>query len=525
MTETAPQSAAPSRKTLSATLSLGNDRLFLAVVLLAVAPLWIGSYLPMVDMPQHAAQIAALRELWQGNENFTRLFEINWFTPYLFGYLLLAGLAVVVPITTAAQLVVSASLVALPLLTGRLLRTAGGDERWKWLAIPCSFSFAFYWGFLSFIVAAPLGLLFLIRTIRFVEQPNLKRGIMLAAFANLLFFCHIIVLGFASLVAFGYVAGRNYRNLKALVLQSLPSAAVVPLIVVWFVVTLRSEAAVQDGVTIYGSVLERLAQLLLQPAGHDAFSPWLTPLITAAVLLLPPLAGCSFSRRPERWLPFVLGLLVYMVAPRYVFSTAYFFQRLGVFLVPLWLMTWDAPRTAARRLDWAAIAVVLLWSFTTIGRFAAFARETESFRNVVASVEPGRRVASMVYDRASPYFATPVYLHFPAWYAATRHGIVDFNFADFISQMVRYRKDAAPRMTDLLGWYPTQFDWRANGGEQYDYFIVKARFDVSDAIFKEQRGAVELVTRSGWWWLYRNLRRTSAAAVEGTHGGDDGGDL
>jgi hypothetical protein len=117
-------------------------------------------------------------------------------------------------------------------------------------------------------------------------------------------------------------------------------------------------------------------------------------------------------------------------------------------------------------------------------------------------------VASMVYDRSSPYFATPVYLHFPAWYAATQRGIVDFNFADFISMMVRYRKDAGPRMTEPLAWSPTYFDWRENGGEQYDYFIVKASFDVSAAIFKEQRGSVELVTRSGWWWLYRNLRRS-----------------
>ena len=80
-------------------------------------------------------------------------------------------------------------------------------------------------------------------------------------------------------------------------------------------------------------------------------------------------------------------------------STAYFFQRLGVFLVPLWLMAWDPPaRGVRRRSNGLAIAVVLLWSFTNIGRFAAFARETETFRDVMAAVEPGRRVASMVYD-------------------------------------------------------------------------------------------------------------------------------
>ena len=79
-----------------------NERLFLAIVVLSAAPLWIGSYLPMVDMPQHAAQIAALREIWRGNEMFTQLFEINWFTPYLLGYLLLAALAFVMPITVAS---------------------------------------------------------------------------------------------------------------------------------------------------------------------------------------------------------------------------------------------------------------------------------------------------------------------------------------------------------------------------------------------------------------------------------------
>ncbi len=506
MTEATQEPRVSALESLRNTLSLSNDRLFLAIVVLSAAPLWIGSYLPMVDMPQHAAQIAALHEIWRGNEMFTQLFEINWFTPYLLGYLLLTALAAVIPITVASQIVVTISVVAMPLLTGRLLRAAGADERWKWLAIPCSFSFAFYWGFLPYLAAAPLALLFLIQSIRYAAQPTLKSALGIALFANLLFFCHIIVLGFASLVAFGYLAGKQYRNPKALVLQSLPYAAVLPLLVTWFVVTVRTEAAVQDGLTIYGFVTERFAQLLVQPAGHDRPS-LVTPLITGAVLLLPWLAGCSFSRRPERWLPFLLGLAIFMVAPRYVFSTAYFFQRLGMFLVPLWLMTWDPPRGAARRLDWLAIGVVLLWSFTMIGRFAAFARETESFRDVVARVPPFCRVASLINGNASPYFAPPIYMHLPAWYAATGHGIVDFNFADFISQMVRYRQDAGPRLTEELAWDPAELDWRRHGGERYDYFIVKSSVDVSEPIFKDQRGAVELVARSGWWWLYRNVRR------------------
>jgi hypothetical protein len=494
---------------LAATFSARNERMFLAVLVLALAPLWIARYLPSIDMPQHAAQIAALREIWQGNEAFTQQFEVNWFTPYLLGYLLLYAISLVVPIAVATQIVVSLAVLAVPLLTGQLLRAAGADERWKWLAIPCSFSFAFYWGFLSFLVAAPLALLFLTQTIRFVDMPTVKRGVMIALFSIFLFFSHIIVLGFASLVALGYVFGRSYRDGKTLVLRALPYTAPLPLIAIWLALAYDSQATVRNEPVIYGRFLERVMHLLLQPAGHDGLT-LITLLVTATILVLPPLAGSTFSRRPERWLPLALGLVVFVAAPRYVLATAYFFQRLGIFLVPLWLMAWDPPTRAERRVDWAAAVIVLLWSFTNIGRFAAFARETETFREVMAAAEPGRRVASMVYDKSSAFFAWPVYLHFPLWYQATQRGIVDFNFAEFYSQMAHYKSNAGPRITDQLGWYPTAFSWEANGGARYDYFVVKSPTDVSNEIFKEKRGAVQLVTRSGWWWLYRNLERDPA---------------
>ena len=123
----------------------------------------------------------------------------------------------------------------------------------------------------------------------------------------------------------------------------------------------------------------------------------------------------------------------------------------------------------------------------------------------------------MVFGNTTPLFAAPVYLHFPVWYQSRHLGIVDFNFADFFSQMARYRKDAGPRITDDLGWYPTEFQWSANGGDSYDYFIVKSRLDISSEIFKEKRGAVQLVIHSGPWWLYRNEERaavTHASSVE-----------
>ena len=506
-------SVRPSLATqLATTLSLRNERLFFAMLVLMLAPIWIGRYLPLVDMPQHAAQITALREILHGNPSLTQLFEINWFTPYLFGYLLLYAISSVLPITMATKLVVSLAVVAIPITTGQLLRAAGADERWKWLAIPCSFGFAFYWGFLSYIVAAPLALVFLTRTARFMAAPTTRNAIGIAVFSLLLFFCHVIVLGVASLLALGYVAGVSYRDPRALMLRSLPYATPLPLIALWLVIVYRTVPVVHSDPIVFPTLSSRFVQLLLQPAGQDGSSVLVALLVTAAVIALPPLSGAKLSRRPERWLPFVLAAIVFMVAPHYVLSTAYFYQRLGLFLVPLWLLLWDAPSGRARRLDWVAMLIVLIWTAATIGRFAAFSRETESFRQVVASVEPGKRVASMVFDARSSFFTLPVYLHFPVWYAATDRGVVDFNFADFAASVVRYQADAGPRMTDFLGWYPTEFDWHTHGGAHYDYFMVKSSSDISERIFKDKRGSVELVAQSGWWWLYRNLERAPAPA-------------
>jgi len=246
----------------------------------------------------------------------------------------------------------------------------------------------------------------------------------------------------------------------------------------------------------------------VQPAGLEHFSLLGSLVVTGTILLLPPLAGARFAPEPQRWLPFAGGVMLFLVMPSYAFNTGFLYERLGIFLVPLWLLLWNRPQAGeAPRLGWVAMAVVVFWVVLNVGRFAAFARETQSFDRVVQHMEPGRRVASMIFDYRSPLFAVPVYLHFPAWYQARQLGIVDFNFADFHPQWVRYKDRRGPRIGESLAWYPTLFQWDVHGGSEYDYFLVKANQDVSAPIFKEKLSAVKLIARSDWWWLYENVER------------------
>jgi len=478
------------------------------VLLLALVPIWFSAHLPAVDLAEHAAQVSALKQVLAGNEAFTHLFEIHWFTPYLVGYLLLYLLSLLLPIQVATQVLVSFAVIALPLSTGALLRAAGADERWKWLTIPGSYSFAFYWGFLTFMVAVPISLFFLVLTWWFVRQPTLRNGVLVALASLLLFFCHFLAFCGASLFALGIVAGSNYRNLKALIVRSLPYAAPLPLVASWAVSTANHDGKVQASDFVFGGVGQKFAQFLAQPAGFDYISSWLTPIVTLTVALFPLIGGAKLSRRPERWLPVLLAVIVFLALPSSNFHTGFIYERMGIFIAPLWLMAWDpAPNRRWEKIDGLAMGVILLWLFINVGRYAAFAREVESFDRALAAAVPGKKMGTMTNGDGSPLFVPPIYHHFPAWYQAEHGGIVDFNFGDFFPQVVRYRADAPARIDQAVASDLREFRWDRHGGDNYDYFMIRSEIDVCVAVFNERCAQLALVTHEGTWWLYRNTGR------------------
>ena len=65
-------------------------------------------------------------------------------------------------------------------------------------------------------------LLFLLLTIMFNRNATLVNGLGIALYAVFLFFCHILALGFTSLLALAYLVGANYRNPRSLLLRFFP---------------------------------------------------------------------------------------------------------------------------------------------------------------------------------------------------------------------------------------------------------------------------------------------------------------
>jgi hypothetical protein len=487
-------------------LSLDNQKLFAFVLLLALSPIWITTYLPMVDVPQHIAQVVTLQELWAGNPDYEEVFITKWFAPYTATYFVLYILALVMPVMIAAKVLITIVVASMPLLTGKLLREVGGYEPWKWFAIPCGYSVAFYWGFLPFMVAVPVSLYLLLLTIRFADSLTLQKGLGIALVTVILFFFHVLALGYIGLVCATYLAVKFYKQPKKLVLSLLPYTIGLPLIVYWLTATHSDETTLQGAEILFGSLLERFLITFSGSAGMGLYVNVIYPaiIIVLGFLAYPALTGATISEKPERRALPLIGLLVMLLMPMTAFGAIFLFHRLTIFLIPLFLLAWDYPQDRKPRWASAVIAMVVFTALINIGRFTGFAMEMQHFKAVLEVMEPNKKLLYLPVEANTALFSVPVHFHTGMLYQAEYRGVTDFNFAYFFASPVRFKEGQQDwRASDAFVWDPITFEWDKNHGEYYDYFLVRFPFLLTEQIFGEASAKVELVANSDWWWLYR----------------------
>jgi len=99
------------------------------------------------------------------------------------------------------------------------------------------------------------------------------------------------------------------------------------------------------------------------------------------------------------------------------------------------------------------------------------------------------------------------FLYFPNWYQAEKHGWVDFNFASFHPQIVRFRpeylKHLPSRSAELEGIAAL------TNCMEYDYLLMKSEGDVqtlsNNLVANPYCYSFKLSAQSGDWFLFRNL--------------------
>ncbi len=480
---------------------------FAMAVALGCSIYWLSPWLPMVDAPQHAAQVQMLLELWQGTFAFPNEVFVNRLTPYWLGYAATAFFALVLPVAEALKLVMTVSFLGFVAAWMLLRRQSGGRPWWDWLVLPGFFGMAHEWGFINFLVAVPLGLLYITWSISYAERPtNRKLAWKIALLGAALFFCHILIMALAVGLGALITALRLDRR-SSEIRQLLPFAAGIPFVVAWFALVFINED--QSRQTIFWHMgLHRITELPTIIAGIHP-SP-LVNVLVAALFALPFLAGARITPAWEFRVPLIAITLILLLLPSTVPGSFFTYQRFAVFLAPLFLIALRSPRNAdgaviGEKLSSMTLALgTVLLLLLQASKSFAFGLESQPFKTLLAKVAPNERVLSLPIDRGSVRAIHPaMYLHFPVWYQTQKGGLVDFNFAWFVAQPVRYKFDQRPPADPTFVWHPAQMlDSTILDGADYRYIIVRSGQPLPEDMLKQSRCQIREVFAQRPWWLY-----------------------
>ena len=493
----------PSSISARATLpkALGEQRFEIAVfavlLLTLLVALLVAKDLPMVDLPQHAAQLT----IWLHANNpifHADKFVINYRTPYWLSYLIVGALERSFGLTIALKLTIWLSIVGQVTALRWLCKRLGHDPWLGLLGLPLALGYNFLFGFLSYIVAAPLLLVAVALGTAYRQKPTLRGGALLTLSLLLVLLAHGITYAQA-LMCLGLLllTGRG-----SLLVRQLPLA--VSVFIGWLWLFLGAEHPTL-GADIWDATFERfrlLPGLLLGSGMGD--SP--ATMVGLLLLILPVVA----TRRPVRDISLALPLLAtlagYGAFPAMFRGYGPLWPRFAWLVVPTLLLAFqplDAESHVRRSLTrWGVFGVATGWLVLFGFRLRQFNTETAPLHAVVATMSPNLRIRPIVFEpqcAAFPYL--PALNHLPAYYSVSKGGFQGYSFAMYPSSPVRYRADILPMMAGGMEWAPEAFrvDFEAS---LYDCFLVHSVQDRTFALFGGYTQAITLRAHVGNWWNY-----------------------
>ena len=461
---------------------------------LLLASFFLVTYLPMVDLPQHAAQISIWLHLDDPKWPEFQLFELNLRTPYLGAYALARGLSGLIGVVPALKFVVWLSIVGHWAAFDWLVRSLGHARWLGLLGLPLAMGYGFYWGFISFIGALPFGLCATCLALRHRERPSLASGLWLAAALCATLATHGFALGLTMVL----VAPLLLRGGGSLILRGAPLFAPALLTLVWL---MPGSSARSIGPTIWEPRFWDLTQvpgLLLASSGRDHLASALGLVFLGIVLrsLGRP------SRDAERFLPLFVMLLGYCLFPISLGGFTPLHPRFVAFLIPSLLLAFQ-PKQAARSPYFEGfIALTIAAWFCLFGaRLWRFSLETQPIADFVARMPAGLHIRPLIFRRASSSFpGLPAMLHMSAYYVPEKGGFQGYSFAMYPTSVVRYRPDIVPTMDGGAEWHP---EWlSADELSGYNCFLVHSKADLSAQLFKAQVDRLGLIFHEQDWWAY-----------------------
>jgi len=519
--------AAPLSNSIYEPLSSRAARvLFMLMTVWGASIVWLAPHPPMVDLPQHAGQIVLLRDLLFGHSPWEYMFRINPLTPYLLGYGLALPLSMIMPITTALKLLLSLAYLGFVGMCVLLRRHFNGDARLDWLFLTSFFGFAFKWGFFTFLIAVGIGLLFIYLADRYAQQPTVRSGLVLLGVGLLLLMSHGLVFLFGMATGLSlFVIRRGWHQEWR---QMLPYGMLLLVCGIYFIVNQQVNAGMHTQLMGTFSLSwgpSRLLKWLMYTVGPNSKDGYMAIKLVGvvALLALPWALGMRIAWEDKaRCAPFCVVALIMLLVPDFAWNTAFLYQRFALYILPTYAWMFTArtaslPNEGQGRLRVNPIAARLrpLSALLAVGgcalvlgintmTFLHFKQESSDFDKLISEIAPRQRVLAIVLDQRSLADRNEkIYAHYSLWYQAEDHGLVDFNFAWFPPQIVRYRQDQLPGVMPGFDWHPERFDWRRARGDEYDYIFIRHLKGIPYSLFDGAKCTLEEIKTEGAWTVFR----------------------
>jgi hypothetical protein len=487
--------------------------LFLAACLLACSIFWLSPRPPMIDAPQHAGQITLLRDLIFHRSLFTDLVTTNFITPYLIGYLLAVPFSIFLPAATALQIVSTIALISFIVAGVFLRKEISDDRRFDWLFLLGFFGFVFQYGVFVFYMTAPLFLYAAKVQIEHARTASTRSTVKLILAGSGLLFSHGLFYALSFItgpMVTLYIVGLNWRVLFR---RALPYILLlVEGAIVYFVMRVTSSSGNGVGTRYDESFLFRLYSAIVYVGGvtfGDSTMFYIIVTIFVSAFLVNARLYFGFG---SVLLASVIATL--LLAPDTVSGIFFIRPRFAMLLGPFCALTLAAPRGVlqAARFPWLsalARATMIAATFAFLGLHAARAHavvdETRDFEDVLRAAAPGKHAFNIVFAdaRLSPAAVNGVfYVNWALWYQADKAGFVEFNFATFPPQVVRFRPGAECSFCAFIQLNPEKMDWKQMSMKPFDYVFIRGGEDEARQFFNGSPCEVRVAAQSGMWWLF-----------------------
>ena len=419
---------------------------FMALALIALAPVITVRLPPILDYPNHMARMYVLAKLPDAPD-LARFYKAVWTPlPDLALDAVVPFLARLVPVETAMRLYLGFMLLALAGGCVALHRAAFRRwSLWPLLAFLLLYNRILLWGFLNYLAGVTLMLWALAVWLALERRPVAVRVAVGAVLATGVYLAHLAAFGCYALallaLAAAPAAGERFMRNTAIRRIAIAGATLLPSIAL-FVMAPTSGASLKFG---YGNPLRKFDMpVSIFDNYNRVFDGATFGILLIAVIAGLVRHGIAVHDR-LRWS--VLAVLVaFILVPSRFLSAAGIDHRLPIAIALLFVAAsdWGAIDLRLRTVVIAGLSFLLLARMAVIETVWLRADRTyDSLRSMFDGVATGAKIAVAAPSNEVQAGGIPLY-HFPTLAIIARHAFVDTIFADPFQQPLHLTDAVAP---------------------------------------------------------------------------------